>query len=531
MSIYKFGGGTKKLFQNQAERKIVSETPIEYVHSTMLNSDADSSEETFALDESEDLNHLWEEHWSERGEQIILASWVKKYRNYISLEYIENLPVILDPEEVKSSDNNQLPDLMERLAIMENKLATSEHNDPDDTSSTVEAVMKSDEIDKIDQIDSQCNDSNSTSQTTVDNVVEVESGDTGSKNARNTTQQWQCLWNEHYEEQYNQSYSDFISKKRKSNDDDDLENLTTTAELGDTIADDESEYSFINEYNGQLNDLGLPTAFGRKKNAKGNRQSTLPSSTDNAHEFEDLNQLDTKNSKRKRSKKKHRESTVELPKEIANDKTLRKYWSNRFSLFSLFDMGIKLDKESWFSVTPEKIAAYTASRCECDIIIDAFCGAGGNTIQFAKTCRKVIAIDIDPVKIEMAKHNASVYGVADKIEFIVGNYIDLADGLIADAVFLSPPWGGPEYTKNDVYDIEEFLLPVPASKLLEISRSISPNICIYLPRNSNKIQLSVLAGPGNSVEVNQEFLGTRLIAITAYYGDLFKKKDEPPLYT
>lgn len=44
--------------------------------------------------------------------------------------------------------------------------------------------------------------------------------------------------------------------------------------------------------------------------------------------------------------------------------------------------------ESWFSVTPEKIAEHIAERCKCDTIIDAFCGAGGNAIQFAFTCER-----------------------------------------------------------------------------------------------------------------------------------------------
>lgn len=44
--------------------------------------------------------------------------------------------------------------------------------------------------------------------------------------------------------------------------------------------------------------------------------------------------------------------------------------------------------ESWYSVTPEKVAEHASERCKCDIIIDAFCGAGGNTIQFALTCNK-----------------------------------------------------------------------------------------------------------------------------------------------
>ena len=36
---------------------------------------------------------------------------------------------------------------------------------------------------------------------------------------------------------------------------------------------------------------------------------------------------------------------------------------------------------------------------------------GGNAIQFALTCERVIAIDIDPEKIAMARHNAAIYGV------------------------------------------------------------------------------------------------------------------------
>lgn len=51
----------------------------------------------------------------------------------------------------------------------------------------------------------------------------------------------------------------------------------------------------------------------------------------------------------------------------------------------------------------------------------------------------VIAIDVDPEKIAIAKHNASIYGVSDRIEFIVGDFFQLAPTLKADVVFLSPP--------------------------------------------------------------------------------------------
>ncbi|XP_055628978.1 uncharacterized protein LOC129770277 [Toxorhynchites rutilus septentrionalis] len=234
----------------------------------------------------------------------------------------------------------------------------------------------------------------------------------------------------------------------------------------------------------------------------------------------DAAQAPTKKEKKKKRKPKF---VASLPPEIANDKSLLKYWYKRFSLFSLFDAGIKLDRESWFSVTPEKVASHTAERCRSDLIVDAFCGCGGNTIQFAFTCAKVIAIDIDPKKIEMAKHNATVYGVADRIEFITGNFLQLADRLRADAVFLSPPWGGPNYLKDEVYDVETSLIPVPATELMRKARQVSRNIAVYLPRNSNTQQLTMLAGPNNAVEIEQNFLDRKLIALTAYYGDLINE--------
>lgn len=69
----------------------------------------------------------------------------------------------------------------------------------------------------------------------------------------------------------------------------------------------------------------------------------------------------------------------------------------------------------------------------------------------------VIAVDIDPVKLELARHNAGVYGVSDRIEFILGDYLLVAPTLKADVVFLSPPWGGPDYLGAEVYDLETMI--------------------------------------------------------------------------
>ncbi len=39
-------------------------------------------------------------------------------------------------------------------------------------------------------------------------------------------------------------------------------------------------------------------------------------------------------------------------------------------------------------MTPEKIAEHIGERCQCDTVVDAFCGAGGNAIQFAFYCER-----------------------------------------------------------------------------------------------------------------------------------------------
>lgn len=38
----------------------------------------------------------------------------------------------------------------------------------------------------------------------------------------------------------------------------------------------------------------------------------------------------------------------------------------------------------------------------------------------------MIAIDIDPVKLEYAQHNAKIYGIEDRIQFVCGDFFLLA---------------------------------------------------------------------------------------------------------
>ncbi|XP_041268920.1 trimethylguanosine synthase [Onychostruthus taczanowskii] len=231
--------------------------------------------------------------------------------------------------------------------------------------------------------------------------------------------------------------------------------------------------------------------------------------------------------KKKETKRRRRNKNAlrTIPPEIAADPELLKYWAQRYRLFSRFDEGIKLDREGWFSVTPEKIAEHIAVRVSqsfnCDIIVDAFCGVGGNAIQFALTSKRVIAIDIDPEKLCLARHNAEVYGVAEHIDFLCGDFMALAAGLRADVVFLSPPWGGPDYATAEIFDIQTMICP-DGFEIFRLSKKITNNIVYFLPRNADINQVASLAGPGGKVEIEQNFLNNKLKTITAYFGDLIR---------
>ncbi|XP_070397860.1 trimethylguanosine synthase isoform X5 [Nothobranchius furzeri] len=232
---------------------------------------------------------------------------------------------------------------------------------------------------------------------------------------------------------------------------------------------------------------------------------------------------------RKRQKKKKQKKTQQLPEEMAADTELAKYWAQRYRLFSRFDEGIKLDREGWFSVTPERIAEHIALRVEqsfsdCQLVIDAFCGVGGNAIQFALTGKRVLAVDIDPVRLDLARHNAAVYRVSDRIDFLQGDFLQLAPGLRGDVVFLSPPWGGPDYLTSEVFDIRTMMEP-DGFKIFNQAKQISDNIVYFLPRNANVDQIASLAGPGGRVEVEQNLLNNKLKTVTAYFGNLIVSRD------
>ncbi|RHZ14048.1 hypothetical protein DYB37_007513 [Aphanomyces astaci] len=170
-------------------------------------------------------------------------------------------------------------------------------------------------------------------------------------------------------------------------------------------------------------------------------------------------------------------------------------------------------------VTPEVIAAHHATRIACDVVVDAFTGCGGNAIQLAMTCRHVIAIDVDPAKIAIAKHNATIYGVADRIEWIVGDSFAVLPRLHhADVVFLV----GPAYLNQNVFSLQDMRMGMfDGIELFKIAAAVTKDIVYFVPRNVDTKQVKLLQESNEEVaEVEFNYLNHKLKTVTMYFGSL-----------
>ncbi|KAL9091457.1 MAG: hypothetical protein Q9165_004843 [Trypethelium subeluteriae] len=196
-------------------------------------------------------------------------------------------------------------------------------------------------------------------------------------------------------------------------------------------------------------------------------------------------------------------------------KRIQKYWPQRHDLFSLYDEGIWLTDDAWFGVTPEAVASQMAQDIgehvsgHKTVLIDCFAGAGGNAIAFALSERwdRIFAIEKDPAALACAKHNAMIYGVDKKIFWIQGDCFNEIKkrfkgcGMEKDAViFGSPPWGGPEYAGDAIFDLSK-MQPYSLQHLYTPFSKLTKEIVLYLPRTSDLNQLANYAPEDRKLDV------------------------------
>jgi len=192
--------------------------------------------------------------------------------------------------------------------------------------------------------------------------------------------------------------------------------------------------------------------------------------------------------------------------------------------------------------------------------------------RFGLILISVIAMDTSPIRLALARHNAQIYGVADRIEFVLSDFVSFARtyGTFPsshtnirkiDVVFLSPPWGGPSYLDGFSEDVTQDMPPIvpptvpPTTEhphyslssiqpmngfeLFDLTRKITHNVAYYLPRNTKVEEIGSLleARVGNGfmatkpatqerIEIEEEWMGNKLKALTCYFGGLVQGQED-----
>lgn len=103
-----------------------------------------------------------------------------------------------------------------------------------------------------------------------------------------------------------------------------------------------------------------------------------------------------------------------------------------------------------------QIRSYRAPRLalHAKSVIDAGCGIGADSLAFASNGISVYGLDIDAVRIEMARHNAAALGLPAQFEVA-----DLRSGLPeADAVFFDP--ARRDEKGRRIFDVEQYEPPL-----------------------------------------------------------------------
>jgi 16S rRNA G966 N2-methylase RsmD len=158
--------------------------------------------------------------------------------------------------------------------------------------------------------------------------------------------------------------------------------------------------------------------------------------------------------------------------------------------------------------TNQSIAGYRAERLRCGTIVDIGCGIGIQAIEFAKKCKKVIAIEKDKRKIEFAKENAEISKIKN-IEFINDDAIRALENIkSADIIFWDP-----ERPESERERSLESLKP-SFSELKEKAHKITKDIAIEIPPQieNNKIK--------EECELEYSSVDNKLNRLTLYLGKL-----------
>lgn len=160
-----------------------------------------------------------------------------------------------------------------------------------------------------------------------------------------------------------------------------------------------------------------------------------------------------------------------------------------------FSKSIFTDEDAYYMSCPEVVGQHIANQLShFSSAVELCCAVGMLAIQLSKKINKIIAVDVDQNRINDARKNATLYGVKNKIEFIVGDVLNhnLLKNLSAEVAIIDPDWSA-EGTKKSVHvNNIDSTQPSMREMFNLTKRYITPNIVSRVPKNFTFDTLSVL---------------------------------------
>ena len=117
-------------------------------------------------------------------------------------------------------------------------------------------------------------------------------------------------------------------------------------------------------------------------------------------------------------------------------------------------------------------------------IIDGTAGGGGNIFSFVEYFEKVVAIEKAKETYEILKHNVATINKTNRVYVRHEDLLDIAECKSTrnrdffkktDILFMDPPWGGPEYYKE-----EKISLFLSNQSLSEVCEKIGPKVAMVV---------------------------------------------------
>jgi SAM-dependent methyltransferase len=167
-------------------------------------------------------------------------------------------------------------------------------------------------------------------------------------------------------------------------------------------------------------------------------------------------------------------------------------------------------REALEQASAEIVSRYRArrfARMGPALVADLGCGIGGDALALAGSCR-VLGVELDTVRLAMARQNVAVYGRADAFEPLQANLLELPP-LAVDAFFADP--GRRDEDGRRLFSVHQYRPPL----------AVIERWCRLVPAGAVKVSPAVAyAELPAAVEIEFISVGGEVREGVIWYGDL-----------